>query len=205
MDLVVRNARLAAALPGELVDIGVVAGRIAAIEPRLAAEGNSFDAAGPMRGGAVTVLPATDLYLMGRNVDHAVPRGVADAHALLAHGVNCSLSSNSILNPATPFGDCSLLRVANLQPNVLQQLGTPEALRDCFDMLTERWSRLLNLRDYGIAVGNQADLVVLDAITPEAAVAEIRRSVAVFKNGRMTVEWPPPVPLRDGPRANNPH
>lgn len=155
-------------------------------------------------GVAVTVLPATDLYLMGRNVDHAVPRGVADAHALLAHGVNCSLSSNNILNPATPFGDCSLLRIANLQANVLQ-LGTPEALRDCFDMLTERSARLLNLKDYGIAVGNQADLVVFDAITPEAAVAEIRRPVAVFKHGRMTVEWPPPVLLRDGPGANNPH
>ena len=45
-------------------------------------------------GIAVTVLPATDLYLMGRSHDHAVPRGVADANFLLGHGVNCSLSSN---------------------------------------------------------------------------------------------------------------
>ena len=33
-------------------------------------------------GVAVCVLPATDLYLMGREKDHAVPRGVADAHFL---------------------------------------------------------------------------------------------------------------------------
>src|SRR5262249_7346144 len=45
-------------------------------------------------GIAVTVLPATDLYLMGRDRDHDVRRGVADANHLAEHGVTCSLSSN---------------------------------------------------------------------------------------------------------------
>jgi cytosine/creatinine deaminase len=53
-------------------------------------------------GIAVTVLPATDLFLMGRDQDHAVRRGVADANFLAAHGVQCSLSTNNVLNPATP-------------------------------------------------------------------------------------------------------
>ena len=59
-------------------------------------------------GVALTVLPSTDLYLMGRDHqdDHHVTRGVVPAHKLLHHGVNCSLSSNNILNPFTPFGDC---------------------------------------------------------------------------------------------------
>jgi len=43
-------------------------------------------------GIAVTVLPATDLYLMGRDQDHNVRRGVADANFLVEHGVNCSLA-----------------------------------------------------------------------------------------------------------------
>jgi cytosine/creatinine deaminase len=38
-------------------------------------------------GIAVTVLPATDLFLMGRDQDHNVRRGVADANLLLEHGV----------------------------------------------------------------------------------------------------------------------
>src|SRR5262249_5147167 len=42
-------------------------------------------------GVAVTVLPATDLFLMGRQHAHNVPRGVAPAHKLHAHGVTCSL------------------------------------------------------------------------------------------------------------------
>src|SRR5262249_13109798 len=51
-------------------------------------------------GIAVTVLPATDLYLMGRTRDHAVVRGIADVNLLSRNGVTCSLSSNNILNPA---------------------------------------------------------------------------------------------------------
>jgi cytosine deaminase len=142
-------------------------------------------------GIAITVLPATDLYLMGRERDHAVVRGVADANFLSANGVTCSLSSNNILNPATPFGDCSLIRMANLHANVVQ-IALPEQLRELFGMLTDHSARLLNLKDYGLAVGNPADLVVIDAATPEQAIAEIRPPVAVWKRGRRTVIRHPP-------------
>jgi cytosine deaminase len=148
-------------------------------------------------GIAVTVLPATDLYLMGRERDHGVVRGVADATLLSANGVTCSLSSNNILNPATPYGDCSLIRMANLHANVLQ-IAAPEELRGLFGMLTERSARLLNLKDYGIAVGNPADLVVIDAATPEQAIAEIRPPLAVWKRGRRTVIRHPPELLAPG-------
>jgi cytosine deaminase len=139
-------------------------------------------------GIAVTVLPATDLFLMGRNRDHAVVRGVADANLLGEHGVACSLSSNNILNPATPYGDCSLTRMANLYANVLQ-LDRPAQLRECFAMLTTRSAQVLNLHDYGFAVGHPADVVILNAQTPEQAVAEIAQPLAAFKNGRQTLDW----------------
>ena len=146
-------------------------------------------------GIAVTVLPATDLFLMGRDQDHSVRRGVADANLLIEHGVNCSLSSNNILNPATPYGDCSLIRMANLYANILQ-VDRPAELRECFRMLTDRSARLLNLKDYGFSVGNPADIVIIDAQSPEQAVAEISRPVAAFKNGKRTVVWHPPELLR---------
>jgi len=135
---------------------------------------------------AVTVLPATDLFMMGRDQDHAVRRGVADVNMLAEHGVNCSISTNNVLNPFTPLGDCSLLRIANLQANVCQISQSPR-LRECFAMLTDRSARLMNLADYGITPGNPADLVVVDAQTPEQAVAEICQPLAVFKHGRRTV------------------
>ncbi|HEX3883181.1 MAG TPA: amidohydrolase family protein [Stellaceae bacterium] len=142
-------------------------------------------------GVAVTVLPATDLFLMGRDQDHAVRRGVADANLLVEHGVNCSISSNNILNPFTPFGDCSLIRMANLHANV-SQISGPDRLAECFDMLTTRSARLLNLDDYGLKVGNPADLAVIGAETREQAVAELREPVAVWKRGRRTVTRPRP-------------
>lgn len=137
-------------------------------------------------GVNVTVLPATDLFLMGRNHDHAVPRGVADANFLLGHGVNCSLSTNNVLNPSTPYGDCSLIRLANLHANVLQ-ISQPHELCDCFEMITTRSARILNATDYGVAVGNPADLVVIDSSSRDRAVAEIRPPIAAFKRGRQTV------------------
>jgi cytosine deaminase len=153
-------------------------------------------------GIAITVLPATDLYLMGRDQDHNVRRGVADANFLVAHGVNCSMSTNNVLNPATPYGDCSLIRMANLYANVLQVADAAQ-LRECFSMLTERSARLLNLNDYGLAVGNPADIVVIDAATPEQAIAEISQPLAVYKRGRQTVMRHPPelVPPPEWPGA----
>ena len=146
-------------------------------------------------GIAVTVLPATDLFLMGRDQEHSVRRGVADANFLIEHGVNCSLSSNNILNPATPYGDCSLIRMANLYANVIQ-LDRPEQLRECFNMLTDRSAKLLNLKEYGFAPEQPADVVILEAESPEQAIAEISRPVAAFKRGKQTVHWHAPELLR---------
>jgi cytosine deaminase len=146
-------------------------------------------------GISVTVLPATDLFLMGRDQDHNVRRGVADANLLIDHGVNCSLASNNILNPATPYGDGSLIRIANLYANVLQ-LDRPDQLRECFRMLTDRSAQLLNLRDYGLEIGLAADIVIINAGTPEQVIAEIAQPVAAFKRGRQTVAWHPPELLR---------
>jgi cytosine deaminase len=140
-------------------------------------------------GVAVTVLPATDLYMMGRDQDHSVRRGVADANVLVENGVNCSISSNNILNPFTPLGDGNLIRIANMQANVCQ-IGEAARLRDCFAMLTDRSARLMRLRDYGIAIGNPADIVVFDAITPEETIAEVRGPLVAFKRGVRTVTRP---------------
>lgn len=137
-------------------------------------------------GIAVTILPATDLFMMGRTQSHDVRRGVVDANLFVEQGCNCTISTNNVLNPFTPFGDCSLIRIANLHANILQ-VSRPDRIAECFAMLTERSARLMNLVDYGIAIGNPADIVVIDAASPHQAVAEIAPPLAVFKNGRRTV------------------
>jgi cytosine deaminase len=140
-------------------------------------------------GVAVTVLPSTDLYLCGRGQEHSVMRGVTPAHLLLRHGVNCSLSTNNVLNPFTPYGDGSLIRMANLYANVAQA-SRQEDLTECFAMLTERSARLMRREGYGIAVGNAADLLVLDCRDPAQAVAELAQPLCGFKAGKLTFTRP---------------
>lgn len=142
-------------------------------------------------GVAVTVLPSTDLFLMHRDHDHMVPRGVAPAHALLEHGVNCSLSTNNVLNPFTPFGDCSLIRMANLYANIAQ-IGKMETMAECLNMISTRSAALMNLDDHGVAKGMTADLVVLDNNNPAMAVAELSQPMFGFKAGRPTFTRPLP-------------
>ena len=142
-------------------------------------------------GIAVTVLPSTDLFLMGRDQEIDVRRGVLDANLFVAEGCNCSLATNNVLNPFTPFGDGSLVRMANLQANVLQ-VSSPADLGTCFALLTDLPARLMNLRNYGISVGNPADVIVLDAASPAQVIAEIRPALAAFKSGRRTLTRPRP-------------
>jgi cytosine deaminase len=143
-------------------------------------------------GVAITVLPSTDLFLMGRGHEHSVPRGVAPAHRLLAHGVTCSLATNNVLNPFTPFGDCSLIRMANLYANVAR-LGRPNDITQCLDMITTLPAKLMNLTDYGIEVGNPADVIVLDCHDRLSAVAELAQPLTGFKRGRRSFTRAPAI------------
>src|SRR6266576_3616598 len=147
-------------------------------------------------GVAVTVLPATDLYLMGRDATHNAPRGLTAAHKLVEKGVLCSVATNNVLNPFTPFGDCSLLRMANLYANVAYA-GVSE-FDTCLDLVTGLPARLMNLRDYGIAPGNPADIIVLDTTTGRNAIAELPDVLMGFKNGRQVFERHSPVRFPPG-------
>jgi cytosine deaminase len=140
-------------------------------------------------GVAVTILPSTDLHLMGRSHDHAVPRGVVQAEPLRKAGVTCSISTNNVLNPFTPYGDGSLIRMANLYANVCH-VSRPADLAGCLDMVTGSAAKLMRLNDYGIKVGAPADLVCIDATSPTDAVATLAQPLWGFKRGRRSFTRP---------------
>ncbi|MDA9443822.1 amidohydrolase [Bradyrhizobium sp. CCBAU 51745] len=145
-------------------------------------------------GVAVTVLPSTDLYLMGREATHNAPRGLTLAHKLAGEGIVCSIATNNVLNPFTPFGDASLLRMANFYANVAH--AAVGDFDTCLDLVTELPARLMNLGDYGIAIGKPADLVVLDTNDSRFAIAELPDILMGFKSGRQTFERSPARLLR---------
>ena len=108
---------------------------------------------------------------------------MADANALVGQGANCAIATNNVLNPFTPYGDCSLVRIANLYANIVQR-GTAQDLAECFAMISSRPARIMRRDDYGIKVGNPADLVVWNAQSPSDVIATVAQPLAGYKRGR---------------------
>jgi cytosine deaminase len=81
------------------------------------------------------------------------------------------------------------------------------------DMVTLLPARLMNLGDYGIAVGHPADIVVLDCADRVSAVSELAQPLLAMKRGRISfsrptasINWPGATPslvddFRAGPFA----
>lgn len=141
-------------------------------------------------GIALTTLPATDLFIAGREHTEAIPRGVAPVHKFHEAGVCCTIATNNVLNPFTPFGDCSLPRMANLFANVAQ-IGDVAGLERCFDMIVNDPFHLLG-KDPMIAKGSAADLVLLPTQSACSSVAEIARPLWGMRGGVMTFDAPAP-------------
>ena len=120
---------------------------------------------------------------MGRTHDHDVPRGVARADILMQHGVTCSLATNNVLNAFTPFGDCSLARIANLYANTAQ-IGRREDLASCMAMISTAAAKLMRRDGHAIEVGAAANLIALPAPDAASAIAEIAQPWLGIKGGR---------------------
>jgi cytosine deaminase len=148
-------------------------------------------------GVSLAVLPATDIFNSGQHMEHSVMRGVTDANTLIENGANCTIATNNVLNAFTPYGDCSLTRIVNLYANIVQRYG-PRDLGVCFEMVTDRAARLMRLADYGIAVGNAADLVVWDEKSPADVIAKCALPLAGFKRGRKLFARELPTLIRPG-------
>jgi cytosine/creatinine deaminase len=142
-------------------------------------------------GIAVTVLPATDLYLTGREATHLVPRGLTPAHRLAEFGVVTSIASNNVLNPFTPFGDASLVRAANLYANAAQ-VGTETGLGQVFRMISCDAARVLGDTPRQLAAGQAADLVLFSAPSASAVIAQVAPALAGWKSGRASFRRPEP-------------
>jgi cytosine deaminase len=138
-------------------------------------------------GVSILVLPATDLYLMGRRDAKNVRRGLAPVRRLLDAGVNVAVSTNNVQNPFTPFGDADLLRMANLLATAAH-FGTTDDLVRVLEMATINGARALRRTDYGLVEGARADLVLLDCTEPAEAVGAIPERLWVLKDGAVSVE-----------------
>jgi cytosine deaminase len=137
---------------------------------------------------SIVTLPATDLYLGGRNEARSRPGGFAPVRLLRDRGVNVALSSNNVRNAFTPFGKADLLQIASLFAHAAH-FGTPRDQAEVLRMLTGDAARAVGRGDgYGLQVGRQADLVVLGSTVVADVLADIPPRLWVIKHGRVVVE-----------------
>ena len=130
------------------------------------------------------VLPATDIYINGSDYESLIPRGTVNANQFAELGVNTTISSNNILNAFTPYGDASLIRMANMYANIAQ-LSTDDEITAAFDMISKNAAKLLSLNTE-IAVGSLATLVVVEAKDSVETIRTVAQALAGFKNGKQT-------------------
>ncbi len=136
---------------------------------------------------SMVTLPATDLYLGGRNDTKNQRRGLTPIRLLNSHGVNLAYSSNNIRNAFTPFGNADPLIIGNMLAHVAQ-FGTLEHQAEILRMGTENAAKAIGIEStYGLAVDKQADLIVLDTYKVADALLDMPVRSWVIKRGRITV------------------
>jgi cytosine deaminase len=140
-------------------------------------------------GIVVIALPATDLFLLGRDAQGLVPRGIAPLMRLRSAGVTTAVATNNVLNPFTPYGDANPMRMANLYANVAQ-LSRDQDLEAAFAMISSDAARAMG-RCYGVEQGAPADLVLFDARSSSDAVRRVASPLMGWKAGLKTFERPP--------------
>ena len=164
------------------VTVGHV-GMLDALEPAHRAE-----VIAKLRAARVNVisLPATELHVKGR-LPRMKWRGVTRLDELRDAGVNVAISTNNIVNPFTPYGHPDLLRQA-LIAAAAAHLGNLDQLAWLPELFTTNSAKLLGLKDYGLAPGCRADLVVLDANDAAQAITEQAEKLYVIKGGRVVAK-----------------
>ncbi|MGA8005783.1 MAG: amidohydrolase family protein [Burkholderiales bacterium] len=138
-------------------------------------------------GISVMCLPATDLHLGGRKDEANVRRTLTPVRALRDGGVNVCLATNNICNAFTPYGNGDLLQIAALALPACH-LGGADDQATVLPMLTTNPAKALRLANYGLEVGRDADLVLLDTQRVADAIIDLPDRHMVVKRGRIVAK-----------------
>jgi cytosine deaminase len=137
-----------------------------------------------MKEAQISVVSQPDLYRLGRDDTRNVRRGLTRVKELLAAGVNVTYASNNVRDALRPMGNFNPLEEA-LVLAYGAHMDTIEEFNTLMDMSTYHAAKALRLPDYGLEPGCIADMVVLDAPSPSAAIVGQVEKNYVFKAGRL--------------------
>ena len=91
------------------------------------------------------------------------------------------------MDPWYSLGGADMLDVAHMGLHVAQ-MTSREAMRFCFEAVTTNPAKVMQLDGYGLAVGNNADMVVLQAHDPIEAIRLRARRLFVIRRGKVIAE-----------------
>ncbi|MBA3871653.1 MAG: cytosine deaminase [Anaerolineae bacterium] len=134
--------------------------------------------------------PLINITLQGRMDTYPKRRGLTRIKELWQNGVNVSLGQDCIYDPWYILGTGSMIGVAHMAVHVAQMTGLQE-IDACFDMVTHNGARSLHISDYGIKVGNPANVAVLGVTDPFNAIRYQVTPRYVISQGKVIAETQP--------------
>jgi cytosine/creatinine deaminase len=133
--------------------------------------------------------PLANMFLQGRFDTYPKRRGLMRIPELMAAGCTVATAHDSVLDPWYPLGKADMLDVAFMTVHAAH-LSSHAGMRDCLRLITELPATILGLEKYGFAVGNHADLVVLQAADGFEAIRLRPARLAVVRRGKLVAETP---------------
>lgn len=134
--------------------------------------------------------PLANIVLQGRHDTYPKRRGMMRVPELMALGVNVAFGQDSCMDPWYSFGSADMLEVAHMAVHT-GQMTSRDAVAACFRAITENPAKTYGLDGYGIGVGCNADLVLLEARDTVEAVRMKANRLAVIRRGRVIAETAP--------------
>jgi len=131
--------------------------------------------------------PLINITLQGRHDSYPKRRGLTRVKELQAMGITVGWGQDCVLDPWYSLGTADMLDVAFMGLHVAQMTHPAEMAR-CFTMVTECNAAIMGLQNYGLKVGDQGSLVVLDAANPIEALRLRPDRLAVVSKGRVVAE-----------------
>lgn len=128
--------------------------------------------------------PLINITLQGRHDTYPKRRGLTRVKEMQAQGITVGWGQDCVLDPWYSLGTADMLDVAFMGLHVAQ-MTHPEEMARCFTMVTENNARIMGLEGYGLKVGDQASLVVLDAGNPTEALRLRAERLCVVSKGRV--------------------
>ncbi len=141
-------------------------------------------------GVAAIPNPLINITLQGRHDTYPKRRGMTRVKEFFAAGVPVAFGHDCVMDPWYPLGSHDMLEVAGMAVHVGQLTGVRE-MQSCFDSVTASSARVLNLPGYGIAPGNRADLVILQAADAIEAIRLRAERLFVIRRGEILARSAP--------------